>query len=1291
MTLARNTFISKDFLKSVWAVEYATFKDSEEERRIRARLRSWSDRADLGETSSEAAFISTFFEELWGFSYSGRNDGSPEYNLYPQYPIKGAGQKGGTGKADLAMGLFSSESNSGTPQILSEFKDIKSNLDAYQNRKGNNRSPVKQALDYLAAARRGMYLTEAIVPTWAIVTDMNEFRLYWFDRAPEQYLSFVISPKDLFQGNGLLEETEKARFDLFLFSRIFHRDLLLTKGGKSKLEQIIARQWVQQRELENTFYKEYRAFRERLYETLVEANPNFLGTKGRLVRLSQKILDRCIFIFFCEDMGSALNYPPQLLRNLLINDSRDQFYDPEAFDIWSRLKRLFQSMNEGKPFSQHKINQFNGGLFADDTELESLEIPNHIFCVPGQGENEASLYSHKETLLYLSAAYNYASESLGAEQGRAPLLGDTAKNDPSKSLGLYTLGRIFEQSITELEILEAKADGLLSVNEESKRKRDGVFYTPEWVVEKIVHHTIAPLLDDLKAQSGWPTKEGKYPSPEAIDAYREELRKVKIIDPACGSGAFLITALRYLVTEWHALRGLDEAAAQAAIASKIEVTKARKRLRDTQRVRDDASLINDILKDNIYGVDINPASVEISRLALWLHTARGDKPLSSLEGTIKTGNSLIGPDFYEGRMDLDHYDADQRERINAFDWQEEFSDVFASGGFDAVVGNPPYVKLQNFKKVHSDMAEHLKTRGDGTAAYESTQTGSFDLYLPFIEQGLRLLNERGRMGYICPSLWEMNDYGAGLRGLIERGRNLEGWINFRAFQVFDEAITYCALQFFTKRKNKAVKITMAGDGEVSENPWPEESCELSYDRIAFGNRWLLLTGQERNLIDNLSARCCRLDDPKETTGIYQGLITSADSIFHLKYLSTNKYLCSPSDQGPYEVEIEDALMHPLVSGEHAKRYILPATEKYVLFPYEKTDQGMRLISQSDMATKSPMAWSYLKTYEANLRKRESNKHDDDQWYRFGRNQSLDKQEVPKLIVAQTVPCLRVCFDVEGDFYINNVRVNGIASDSTEQLWFILGILNSKVANFVFKRIAKIKVNNFYEANKQFIAPLPIPKVTDDEKVSIAAQAKALQDVTTKRRDMASRITKRGSSLKIKKRPIHWLFPHLPSLDDLEEAAPQGSDRRERKAWAKNKLDEAVKAKYEEITGNLNPTSALSARFEDGELSFYVNHAPIVSNVWLDDDEGTFIAAQWANFAATFNITEKSNGKKLCDALLKVGETDNTALRDQIIKLQGELAALDTDIAAKELALNQEIYDLYELTDKEIEMIEKDRL
>jgi hypothetical protein len=169
-------------------------------------------------------------------------------------------------------------------------------------------------------------------------------------------------------------------------------------------------------------------------------------------------------------MGQALAFPPKLLQEFLIDRSKDPYFDPDATTIWQDLLRLFRAMNEGKAFGGKAINQFNGGLFAHDTDLEKLHVPNSVFCQQMQGASEASLYAFKETLLYLCASYNYASD-LGQSNGKPAL-----DRDPSKSLGLYTLGRIFEQSITELEILEAEADEGPSVNKLSKRKRDGVYY-----------------------------------------------------------------------------------------------------------------------------------------------------------------------------------------------------------------------------------------------------------------------------------------------------------------------------------------------------------------------------------------------------------------------------------------------------------------------------------------------------------------------------------------------------------------------------------------------------------------------------------------------------------------------------------------------------------------------------------------------------------------------------------------------------------------------------------------------
>jgi hypothetical protein len=158
-----------------------------------------------------------------------------------------------------------------------------------------------------------------------------------------------------------------------------------------------------------------------------------------------------------------------------------------------------------------------------------------------------------------------------------------------------------------------------------------------------------------------------------------------------------------------------------------------------------------------------------------------------------------------------------------------------------------------------------------------------------------------------------------------------------------------------------------------------------------------------------------------------------------------------------------------------------------------------------------MAWQHLKRYEDELRARESSAFDDNQWYRFGRSQNIDKQELTKLIVAQTVPGMRVCYDVNGEFYLNNVRVNGILPHNKASGWYLLGILNAPVYDFVFKRVAKAKAGGYYEANKQFIAPLPIPNASKEEQKEVMALAQSLQELHTKKRDVLRDIQKRLES------------------------------------------------------------------------------------------------------------------------------------------------------------------------------------
>jgi hypothetical protein len=1256
MTVNFNTFLSDAFLRSHWAADFNSFKDSAEEKELIERLQAWHARKDLKETSAEQALMKQFFGATWGYTGAGET-AAKDFTLYPKFSIPGTGAKGGPGEADLALGYFGAED--AVPQVVCEFKDIRSALDAPQKRKDNNRSPVRQCQDYLNGARRNLIGDELIQPTWGIVTDMNEFRLYWWNRMPQQYMRFVIGRRDLlFTGITLLDSGEEAQFQRFLFSRVFRPEYLLGTQKRSKLAKLIKQQRFRESEIENEFYGEYKAFRDRLFNELVISNPDYLKghTKGRLLRLAQRILDRCLFVFYCEDMGQALSFPPQILRDYLISRTQDEWFDPNGTDIWERIRTLFRIMDTGGIFPpDKKIGRFNGGLFRQDAEIDGLTIKNNVFCERGQGENQASLHQREDNLLYLCAAYNYAD-----------------KGSADKTLGLYTLGRIFEQSITELEIKEAEVEGRESLNKLSKRKTDGVYYTPEWIVETIVAETLEPRLEELRLEAGW--KNEAKPTKEVLDDYWAALKKFKVVDPACGSGAFLITVFRYLRDEFALIAEL------------------RRQIDDKVKPPEERDVIEDILANNIYGVDINPASVEITKLALWLHTARPNEPLSALDTHIRDGNSLVGKKEFYLKGDLGIYNEEKQELINAFDWDEAFPEVFAAGGFDAVVGNPPYVKLQNFKKLYPEVDQFLREGRLGKSYYASTQTGNFDLYLPFIEKGLSLLNESGRMGYIAPSLWLVNDYGEGLCRHVHQSGALDRWVDFKSFQVFDEATTYTALQFFSRQPRKEIAFHQAFDGAVGAIDWSNSENRVSYASLDPDGGWHLLPKPERVLIAKLNKTCSRLDDPKITDGILVGLQTSADDIYHLKRRGPGRYLCSPKKETgqkkappPYEVEIEDAVMKPLVSGAEAKRYLEPETDTYLLFPYETKDGKIRPIPAKDFEARHPKAWRYLKSYEAKLRNRENKSFDDGEWYRFGRHQNLDKQEIKKLIVAQTVPSLRLCYDDAARFYLNNVRVNGIIPKDKVNPWGLLAAMNSPVCDFVFRRIAAPKGGGYFEANKQYIAPLPIPgKIPSD----VAVLAEGIQKQSGDRRELLALIENRLTSLKAVNRPEEWIFPEIGSVDHWLGEAPKAMTSAEKRAWAKQQREQALEEQLERVEGYLESGGDLSCSLEKGELKFRVAAEVVIDRVFVTRAEEAFVFAQWDVIARTFVVTENTKAKKLVDALRKLVPAENAGVVEQVLDLHRQLVDLDTALAVSEAEVNQLLYAAYKLTPDEIALVEK---
>ena len=1264
------------FLRAQWSAEFDAFESSTESAALLTRLRAWAGRDVLKETSSEAAFIQRFFVETWGYHLQGHETA---YNCRQQYEVSGAGQTGGRGSADLALGNFTTDA---VPQVLCEFKDIRSGLDAKQARKGNTRSPVEQCFDYLHSAWQSRDRDSLTEPFFALVTDMNEFRLYVRRLGKGQYQRFVISGNGSPTEPNLLGDSPAAAFRRFIFWRMFQPDMLLAERGAPLLDRLLRDQIVHEKTIEKDFYREYRDYREFVYRTLVESNPNFTGSRGQLVRLTQRFLDRCIFILFCEDMGRVLRYPPALLRDILMYRSQNPHYNPDDSGPWNEMRDLFRAMRDGGNFGTFAIDKFNGGLFEQDPLLDTLHIPAKVFCAQNQATN---LLAHPRTLLYFSAAYNFGLNSAAGE----------------RAISLYTLGRIFEQSITELEIMEAEADGRISINQLSKRKTDGVYYTPEWTVSTIVEQTVGARLDDIKAELGYTAlppldelaineyraylKDKRRSAATAgrwigfFDLYRLRLREIRIVDPACGSGAFLIQALNRLVEEYRWVVAEEE------------------RITGERRLFDQDAIIRSILSHNIYGVDINQESVEITKLALWLHTAAPGQPLCSLDHNIRCGNSLVGPDFaafYDQRHQtlFTQIDENDRERINAFDWQAAFPEVFAHGGFDCVIGNPPYIKLQNFRRAQADTAAYLieAKNPDGSPVYASTQSGNFDMYLPFIEKGIRILKPEGRMGYIAPNVWMVNEYGKPLRQLVHRSRSLDRWLDFKSYQIFDEAITYTSLQFFRGKPCATLTCAFAPDGNAAAVQW-ENADQIPYEELPEEEAWTLAPKAEMALITKLCQKFKSLGSNELTTNIFQGLVSGADPVFRLRKVAQRRYIVKPKDRPEYEIEIEDEIMFPVISGPESKRYISPMTEQYMLFPYDLTGDRPKLYSEDYLMRNYPLAYSHLLNHRAQLEARDGGDWVGPKWHGYSRSQSLDKQFIPKLCSARLVPKIRMMLDENGVFCLHDNNMFGILPAEGVDLWFLLGILNAPVADFVFRRSARPKSSGYFQADRQFLAPLPIPDATLEQREEIGTRARELQEHHTQRRDTIAKLDQRLHSAQTapftpEPKP-DWLWSNVGTPASWKNApsAPAGLSARDLTAWAKQQHQDALQQKLDTLDALLQPGARITITNTDDEIVLSISGREALH--LYDKPQTEWIAAQWRHALRDQNVTEAFDSKKLLKQLLTQRTTNEEPLRQRVLQLDQQITHLDQTIAQKESTLNTIIYDLYGLTIEEIAMVE----
>jgi hypothetical protein len=582
------------------------------------------------------------------------------------------------------------------------------------------------------------------------------------------------------------------------------------------------------------------------------------------------------------------------------------------------------------------------------------------------------------------------------------------------------------------------------------RKAGGVYYTPTYIVEYIVKNTVGKLLEDKTPR---------------------EAANLKILDPACGSGSFLLGAYQYLL-DWHIqwYSGHEpERWAKGKAPAIYQAQGGNYRLTTTEKKR--------ILLNNIHGVDIDTQAVEVTKLSLSLKVLEGEsqetigsqlglfkeRALPDLGKNIQCGNSLIGYDYFEGRMMVEQ---EERERVNAFDWKAEFPQVFIQGGFDAVFGNPPYIRIQVLQETSSINVEYYKK------TYIAASKGNYDIYVVFVEKALNLLNEKGRLGFILPHKFFNAQYGEALRGVIAKGKHLAKVVHFGDQQVFESATTYTCMMFLDKAGHDEFEFEKAqnlDDWRVAQTSEVSETSEVLMGKINANrvteSEWNFSVGKGIELIERFSQMPVKLETIAKR--IFQGFKTGADPVFILEERENEKYYSNALKK---EISIEKTILRPLYKSGEMKRYILHKNSRHVIFPY----RNGALIYWSEISTKAPKTAEYLMSCKELLANRENGRWVGSQWYCYSRNQALEIISSPKILTADLNPFANYCYDESGEACFPGGAAGGYGIVLDESMYlYVLGLLNSKAVDYYHKTISTNFRGGWFGYDAKIIRNIPI--------------------------------------------------------------------------------------------------------------------------------------------------------------------------------------------------------------------------
>lgn len=618
------------------------------------------------------------------------------------------------------------------------------------------------------------------------------------------------------------------------------------------------------------------------------------------------------------------------------------------------------------------------------------------------------------------------------------------------------LSDIYEQFLAKTISIGANAEINVEYKPEAKIA-NGVYTTPSFIVREMVHRTI----------------ENRILNPADIE-------KIRTADIACGSGIFLLEVYDYLLA--HSLQYY------------LEISNVSKLRKDDYG--DDYLTIEakkEILQKQIFGVDIDEQAVEVTKFSLLLKLLedvsvseidaigkKGEKILPSLEANIVCGNSIVDGKYliYRGVSTLDHAEL---SLVKPFEWRAVFPSVFSEGGFDIIVGNPPYTKIQNMVHYSPQEVEYYQSQ---YSPYLSSHSHNFDKYQIFFERAISLLSVSGCVGFIIPHKFMTTKAGEVLRELIASNKILKQLIHFGSNQVFEgQATTYTCILITQNVVSNSFSFEKVNDLIQWKNePTKEEAVTLPMETLG-KEPWIFPTKQEQKILSQIEKAC--KDKLSDIAEIFVGIQTSADDTFFLHSEREDDKYTYFSDIDGVSQKIENGILKEAILDQAVSPFQKIAPNKKLIFPYQQKNGKCVLINEEDLKEQYPCAYQYLLKNKQKLQARKM-PNVEEKWYQFGRSQSLNKFDTQKLIIKN--PALQSCvtFDEENIFFSGggNGPYYGVRPKSTTEVLYLLALLNHPIFDRWVKLRSSVFRGGYYSFGRQFIADFPVKiPVTKEEVLS----------------------------------------------------------------------------------------------------------------------------------------------------------------------------------------------------------------